>query len=610
MSCFETNMKALEEKRPKLCKRVKKIIDKKEISLEHIETAQARDGSNIISIIKDGKKYRLNSVYKPVQEAEKWVQQYKFQNLSTSILMFGMGNSIFIHELLKKVQSDATLYLYEPDIAIFIYNLYNVDIADIIEDARVNIFIVGINENEFDYIISSEFHWSTLSSQIVCNHPVYDKLYIESYKEFLFCIKKTNELENINKYTEQKLAYSTTVNALLNLKYIKESNYVSEFIGEIPEDVPVIIVAAGPSLDKNIDQLKRAEGKAFIFATDTAVKYLLAHDIHFDAMITIDADKSSAHLADERCKDIPLFCVLEAKNEIMEMHTGRKVWLRGSVIMYKLYEKFGCIFPEYSPGGSVATAAFSVSVSLGVKRIVMIGQDLAYSGDVTHAGGVIKNILNEAHGQEMVDSVDGGKVRTRYDWIVYKDWFEESIDSIKDIVDVIDATEGGALIKGTRIMSLSDVIDKYCKKDFSMRKLIESTPYTFDEKKYSEVKKILQHLSKGMENIKQKAKEGKEACDKLLFMYKSGNISEVQEQKSFKTIQKANNFIEKQDAYEFMNVYITANIVDEMQAINCMSENEDENRKNTLKISRTVYEALLKGVDELSETVDKGIAGL
>ena len=610
MSYFKTNMKALEKERPELCKEIKKVIDKDEFSLEHIETAQARDGSDIISIVKDGKNYRLNSVYRPLQEAEKWADQYQFQNLNTTVLMFGMGNSIFVHEVLKKMQSDAILYLYEPDVSIFIYNLYNVDIVDIIKDSRVNIFITGINENEFSDVISSEFHWSMLLSQIICNHPVYDKLYIESYKEFLFTIKKMNNMETVNRDTEQHMAHSTIVNALLNMKYIRESNYVSEFVEKIPEDVPVIIVAAGPSLDKNIDELKRAEGKAFIFATDTAVKYLLAHDIHFDAMITIDANKSSAHLADERCKDVPLFCVLESKNEIMEMHTGRKVWFRGSVIMYTLYEKFRRRFPDYNPGGSVATAAFTVAVSMKAKRIVLIGQDLAYSDGVTHAGGVVKGIVNEWYGQEEVDGIDGGKVKTRYDWVIYKDWFEESIESVKDRIEVIDATEGGALIKGTKIMTLSDVIDKYCKHEFSVRGLIENMPYTFSDKEYAEVKKTLEHLSKGMANIKQKATEGKQACKKVIFMIKAGNRNEAQEQKYLKQISKANKFIEKQDAYELMNVYITAAVTEKIQAINCMSDDADQNMIDTLNISESVYDALLTGVEELSEAVEKGISEL
>lgn len=609
MGYFEANMKALEKERPELYKEIKKVIDKDGFSLEHIETAQARDGSDIISIVKDGKSYRLNSAYRPLQEAEKWTDQYRFQNLNTTVLMFGMGNSIFVHELLKKMQSDAKLYLYEPDISVFIYNLYNVDIVDIIKDGKIYFFITGINENEFSDVISSEFHWSMIPTQIICNHPVYDKLYMESYKEFLLVIKKMNNMQAVDRDTEQYLARSTIRNALLNMKYIKKSNYVPEFEGKIPEDVPIIIVSAGPSLDKNIDQLKRAEGKAFIFATDTAVKYLLAHEIHFDAMITIDANKYIGHLSDERCKDIPLFCVLEAKNEIMEMHTGRKVWFRGSVVMYALYEKFGRTFPDYNPGGSVATAAFSVAVALNTRRIVMIGQDLAYSGDATHAGGVVKAITGEEYGQEMVESIDGGKVRTRYDWLIYKDWFEESIKDLKDI-DVIDATEGGALIKGTKIMTLSEVIDKYCNHEFSVRALIENMPYTFSDKEYAEVKKTLEHLSKGMANIKQKATEGKKACKKLLFIINAGNRNEEKEQKYLKQIGKINNFIEKQDAYELMNVYITAAVTEKIQSINCMSDDATQNMLDTINISESVYDALLTGVEELSDVVEKGISEL
>ena len=39
--------------------------------------------------------------------------------------------------------------------------------------------------------------------------------------------------------------------------------------------------------------------------------------------------------------------------------------------------------------------------------------------------------------------------------------------NLKDI-DVIDATEGGALIRGTRLMKLSDVVDQYCNNDFEL----------------------------------------------------------------------------------------------------------------------------------------------
>ena len=46
----------------------------------------------------------------------------------------------------------------------------------------------------------------------------------------------------------------------------------------------------------------------------------------------------------------------------------------------------------------------------------------------------------------------------------YRLWFQEFIESWKKMYDVrfINATEGGAKIEGTEVMSLSEVIDKEC----------------------------------------------------------------------------------------------------------------------------------------------------
>ena len=93
-------------------------------------------------------------------------------------------------------------------------------------------------------------------------------------------------------------------------------------------------------------------------------------------------------------------------------------------------------------------------------------------------------------------------------------------------------------------------------------------------------------------------------------MIKAGNRNEAQEQKYLKQISKANKFIEKQDAYELMNVYITAAVTEKIQAINCMSDDADQNMIDTLNISESVYDALLTGVEELSEAVEKGISEL
>ena len=55
------------------------------------------------------------------------------------------------------------------------------------------------------------------------------------------------------------------------------------------QDVPVIIVAAGPSLNKNIDVLKKAEGKALIIVVDAALRAVYAHHVKANLGISLDA---------------------------------------------------------------------------------------------------------------------------------------------------------------------------------------------------------------------------------------------------------------------------------------------------------------------------------
>lgn len=607
--CLEQNMSLMERLRPELYKRLKKVFESEEYSYSNVEETETRDGNKALIVERDNTKYRLNSLYKPLKEAEKWADQYEFHNLSISVVMFGMGNALFVREMLNRLKPDASVYLFEPDLSVFLYVLNNINIVDILEDKRVYLFINNINEKEFSDLLQSDIDWVAVPTQIICNHPVYDKVYDEEFVGFLRVVHGANKMAKVNIDTEKHMSITLVDNAIRNLKYIKESNYVSEFIGKIPEELPAVIVAAGPSLDKNIDELKRAEGKAFIFATDTAVKYLLQHDIKFDAIITIDAKKGVWHLRDERCHNVPMFCVLEAKSNLMDMHIGRKIWFRGSVYMYDLYSRFNREFPGYNSGGSVATAAFSLCVSMKFKNIVLIGQDLAYSGGITHAGGVVRNVQGDKEGRELVESIDGGKVWSRYDWLIYLEWFENSIRDLKGI-NVIDATEGGALIHGSKVMALSEVIDQYCKEEFSFNGMLDKMPYTFSDEEYSEVKDNIMHLRKEFNDIKQKSKEGIKAAEKVISIVNKGEDNPVNEAKNLKKVDKINKFLAKQDAYNILDVYITNSVSKHLQTVNMLSDDEDENMKKTLEISVSIYKALIEAVDTLTPVLEETLEKL
>ena len=51
------------------------------------------------------------------------------------------------------------------------------------------------------------------------------------------------------------------------------------------EEIPAILVSAGPSLDKNISELKKAQGKAFIVVVDAALRTVLRAGVRPDLTI-------------------------------------------------------------------------------------------------------------------------------------------------------------------------------------------------------------------------------------------------------------------------------------------------------------------------------------
>lgn len=65
------------------------------------------------------------------------------------------------------------------------------------------------------------------------------------------------------------------INVMKNAKYLCTAYKTIQLYQTIPLDTTGIVVAAGPSLNKNIYELKKAKGKAFIVAVDTAIKPLL-----------------------------------------------------------------------------------------------------------------------------------------------------------------------------------------------------------------------------------------------------------------------------------------------------------------------------------------------
>ena len=207
-----------------------------------------------------------------------------------------------------------------------------------------------------------------------------------------------------------------------------------------------------------------------------------------------------------------------------------------------------CTLPNIPTGGSVANTAYSLGINMGSEIIILIGQDLALTGNKTHADGTFQDKMEEIDVKNSdyfeVDAVGGGKVLTRSDFKLYLDWFETRIKEWKNIT-TIDATEGGALIHGSKVMTLKSAIKKYCKKEFNVKWHIDHSEKLFDGENKEIAVKFIEGIPKKLNEVEKKAKEGLRYYEKLESMGKKSNINDNQVLKLYKRIKKINHYMEQ-----------------------------------------------------------------
>lgn len=603
MNYYEKNMECIKKYKHYLYSSMEKI-ENAFISnqLDEINSVNTKDGDQAIIIKFHSADFRLNSLYSPTKEATKWVEQYKFQNLNNMISMFGFGNGCFARAIIEKMGDKDSLLIYEPSSDIFFHVLNNYDITDILSNSQVSISVENINDFEFHNSLQAIMNLTNISSQIMCVYPQYDKIFSES------CITFWKELQDAYRHT--KININTEIvfgkrfidNILDNLKFIRNSNTLTELKEYIPSNVPAIVVAAGPSVENNINELKKAKGKAVIFAVDRILDYLLNEGVEPDFIVTIDPIKPVEYFTKRTDLDIPLICFLESNYEILNQHVGRKIICNCTGFLEMVYSDLNKIPPKMNSSASVATVAFTACVNLGFERIILVGQDLAYDGECSHAGGVEEKL--GPLGDVMVEGVSGNLVRSRYDWKEFLTWYQDII-KIYPNLEVIDAKEKGAKIKGSSVMPLKEAIEKYCNYVFEPNKITDKIQTTFNNEELLKIKIYLNDNYDILSKIKEKSQEAIIAYKRLIKERK--NVISNVEKDMIKKLREINNYITDQSIYSIMDYFITATTAQHLAGMYKFTDDIIGDSMKTYEKSICVFEAVVEAVDYIMPKLEKAI---
>lgn len=431
---------------------------------------RAKNSSLTLAIKKDDKIFQIHSKYNPQREAVQQVANMGLKNPKVLVIL-GLGLGYHIRACLEELK-DTNLFMVviEKDIEGFRAAIENVDLTDLLTSDRIR-WVVGVPENEGYATLNNMIKQAGIGFQLflktlqIFDHPVLNKAHGDYHRHMIKCFREAAHSVIFNYGNCPEDSMIGVENIMKNLSTIMKNPGVKDLFGAF-KGVPGVIVSTGPSLDKNIEELKNAVGKCVMFSADSALKVLLKHDITPHAAVSLERIMNVARmfweLPEEYKEKIWLAGTPVIRKEAYD------AWPGPTFMVYRAFAHFEWInIPKgtLNIGPSCSNMAFKILETLGCDPIIMVGQDCAFeSAEKTHADSA-PSVTDLKLKEKDLIKVKGNVEEWVYTNHIY-DMFRKAF--VTDIAQYrgtcVNATEGGAFIEGSHSMSLKDAIAKYCVK--------------------------------------------------------------------------------------------------------------------------------------------------
>jgi len=262
--------------------------------------------------------------------------------------------------------------------------------------------------------------------------------------------RRNREKREINANTLRRFGPLWLRNMCRNLGELRRLEGINRFAGTFA-DVPVVVLAAGPSLDGILPSLAALRQKAVIVAVDTAVRACVRAGVEPDFIVLVDPQYWAwRHLDGMDCPSSVLIAESAVWPAVFRFHC-RAIYLCASLFpLGKFLEERTERKAELGAGGSVTTTAWDFARYLGARDIYVAALDLGYPDRKTHFTGSIFEDRTHAVSDRLataetagylalygagpypVPDYRGGTVLTDKRLILYAWWFESKLASVAD----------------------------------------------------------------------------------------------------------------------------------------------------------------------------------
>lgn len=494
---------------------VAEIIDQENDFIIYIEKAR-REGFTM-KIKKEDKEIYFHSKYAPEREAKKIVKDFGFSSKKQNFIL-GIGLGYYLKQFNNKNKYDKIIVI-EPFLSIFYAALSYNDLSKFLNQKNLALILADDN-NLFD-IIRAYIKINLEKDIDFLEHSPSVNLFGDEYKEIYKRIREGINYEQVGLVSNIKQTKKWRNNIIHNIPYIINNPKADDFFEEF-KNIPAICVSAGPSLDINIEEIKKAKGKAIIMCVGTALKALLKHNIEPDIVVSMDGNMANyKHFKNLDIPDAYLLTELGNHHLINGIWNNKQIFFTMKRNFSGWIEKIKGDYTVIQTGGTVAHSMVDLAYKFGADPIVLVGQDLAYKNKRTHASGTTyENDKVENKELYEVESFDGSTVLTDKAFKTMLSFFNNYFTK-KSKRLFIDATEGGAKIDGTVVKRLDETIEKYCDSEIDVREKLEDLYAVFkndmdyENKFKDQLDTTIRELKESIQTIEEQIKAMDKVKDKL-----------------------------------------------------------------------------------------------
>ena len=411
----------------------------------------------------------LKYVYEnPVKDVQNTLESVENEYKRYPIMYFyGLGNGILYKALLKN-ETHQKIIVVEPEIEIIYAVLNLIDLSDELSSERLTLFYSEFaNYTQFYYLAcNSKFTAYAKIYNLQIHSPFYDQFsddYAEINQSFAKAISQMVAGHG-NSIDDNLIGVRNNIENLTAM--LTNYSYVDLIKKRYKLMDTAVIVSTGPSLDKQLETLKKFAPYVTVISLDASLPILMKHGIKPDYVTSIERVEATSSFFKKRDKKIDKDAYFIIAS-LTHKKTIKNILPRRLVLTMRPQQNetsFGLKGYGYlGIGHSTANQAYQLAYVLKHKNIVLIGQDLAFAPDgKSHATG---HAFAQADEYLYVKAYGGeGEVRTTYVWDKFRNQFEADIEqSSKKDVTTYNCTQGGARIEGSIEKPFLETMQELCK---------------------------------------------------------------------------------------------------------------------------------------------------